>query len=123
MKLKSHTSFSPFSAKSLAFVFSEKDKAGDLTFHTSDGSAVNAHSFVSAASMNTAWRDVLASHVTANFGDDSLLVIILPDVSSAELDAVLRFIYGMIDTYRFEDGQLWTKLINTERTPHTARYV
>ena len=43
MKLKNPTSFSPFSAESLASLFSEKDQAGDLTFHTSDGDAVNAH--------------------------------------------------------------------------------
>ena len=118
MKLKNPTSFSPFSAESLASLFSEKDQAGDLTFHTSDGDAVNAHSFIIAASMNPAWRDLIASHATVNLGDEGRVVIILPDVSTAELEAVLCFIYGMIDTYRSSTGQLWTKLLNTERVPH-----
>ena len=118
MKLKNPTSFSPFSAESLASLFSEKDQAGDLTFHTSDGDAVKAHSFIIAASMNPAWRDLIASHAYVNFGDEGRVVIILPDVSTAELDAVLCFIYGMIDTYRTSTGQLWTKLLNTERVPH-----
>lgn len=120
MKLTSHAhaSFSPFSAKSLRSLYSVKDQAGDLTFNTSDGSAVNAHSFVIAASMNPAWREVLASHATASLGDDGRVAVILPDVSTAELDEVLCFIYGMIDDYRYSTGQLWPKLLNTERAPH-----
>ena len=121
MKLKIRNSFSPFSAECLASLFSERDHTGDLTFHTSDDSAVNAHSFIIAASMNPTWRDLLASHVAANHGDQDRVVIILPDVSTAELNAVLCFIYGLVDAYCSSTEQLWTKLLHKERVPHKLK--
>ena len=96
-------------------MFSEKDETGDLVFRTSDGKAVHAHSVIIAAAMNPAWRGALASH---HSGGDGPVVVMLPDSSAPELEAAISFVYGTVDTYLVDQGDVLAELLNLKKMPH-----
>ena len=115
MLLTRSSVFSPLSAESLSSLFSEKDETGDLVFRTSDGKAVLAHSVLIAAAMNPAWRGALDSH---HYEDDGPMVVMLPDATASELEAALCFVYGTVDTYLVDGGNVLAELLNLKKMPH-----
>ena len=44
------------------------------------------------------------------------MVVILPDATASELEAVLRFVYGMVDTYPRDN--FLAELLNMKKMPH-----
>ena len=44
------------------------------------------------------------------------MVVILPDATASELEAVLRFVYGMVDTYPRD--KFLAELLNMKKMPH-----